>query len=43
MPKINSQCPLGGDENNACEDCIYNSDYHFKDGECIKNKKEDKK
>ncbi|MFA5728236.1 MAG: hypothetical protein WC957_02295 [Candidatus Neomarinimicrobiota bacterium] len=23
------ECPLGGDERNNCEGCIYNGDYYF--------------
>lgn len=38
MPKITTQCPLGGDENNKCSDCIYSAEYHFENGKCIKNK-----
>lgn len=28
-------CPLGGDENDDCEGCIYSDDYHFVNGECV--------
>ena len=30
------QCPLGGDETDDCTDCVYASDFHFVDGECVK-------
>ena len=29
-------CPLGGDINNNCADCVYNVEYEFNNGECIK-------
>lgn len=29
-------CPLGGDTTNDCAGCIYASDYHFVNGECIR-------
>lgn len=29
-------CPLGGDETNDCEDCVYSPEYHFVDGECVR-------
>lgn len=30
------KCPLGGDENDDCNGCVYSGDYHFnpKTGEC---------
>lgn len=30
------KCPLGGDTAEDCADCVYGSDYHFRDGECIR-------
>lgn len=34
--EIELKCPLGGDPENNCTDCIYSGDYHFVDGECVK-------
>ena len=31
-----NECPLGGDIEDDCADCIYSCDYHFVDGECVK-------
>lgn len=30
------ECPNGGDESDDCADCVYNIDYHFVDGECVR-------
>jgi hypothetical protein len=32
----NECCPLGGDETNDCEWCVYSGEYHFVNGECVK-------
>lgn len=29
------KCPLGGDAAEDCADCVYGSDYHLSDGECV--------
>lgn len=39
---VNCECPLGGDIENDCADCIYSCDYHFVDGECTRRKEESK-
>jgi hypothetical protein len=28
-------CPLGGDTENDCADCVYSGEYHFLNGECV--------
>ena len=28
-------CPLGGDIENDCADCVYSCDYHYVNGGCI--------
>ena len=28
-------CPLDGDTENDCADCVYAGDYHFQDGDCV--------
>lgn len=28
-------CPLGGDIENDCADCIYSCEYHYCNGECV--------
>ena len=33
------ECPLGGDETNDCEDCIYSPEYHYENGECVRRDK----
>jgi hypothetical protein len=33
------ECPLGGDETNDCESCVYSGEYSFFDGECIERGK----
>ena len=30
------KCPLGGDTAEDYADCVYGSDYHFRDGECTR-------
>jgi hypothetical protein len=30
-----NDCPLGGDIENDCADCVYSGDYRFQDGECV--------
>ena len=32
---LETDCPLGGDTENDCADCVYSGDYHFQDGECV--------
>ena len=34
MKKID--CPLGGDIENNCADCIHSGEYHFVNGDCVK-------
>lgn len=34
-------CPLGGDETNDCEWCVYSGEYHFVNGECVKREIKD--
>ena len=36
VDEVLSDCPLGGDIENDCADCIYSCDYHFVNGECVK-------
>ena len=31
-----NSCPLGGDTENDCLDCVYSGDYHFHNGECVR-------
>ena len=38
--KTCNECPLGGDIENDCADCIYSCDYHFVNGECVKREEE---
>ena len=37
-----SECPMGGDIENDCADCIYSCDYHFVNGECVKREEKPK-
>lgn len=40
MKKHCNECPLGGDIENDCADCVYGADYHFVDGNCIRRENE---
>lgn len=33
--KILVGCPLNGDKENDCQDCVYGEDYHYDNGECV--------
>jgi hypothetical protein len=35
-----TDCPLGGDIENDCADCVYGCDYHYVNGECIRREEE---
>lgn len=36
-PTINKiECPLGGDENNNCDGCVYNGEFEFVSGACLR-------
>lgn len=34
-------CPLDGDTENDCADCVYSGDYHFQNGECVERDDDD--
>lgn len=34
-------CPLGGDVQHDCLDCMYSADYHYEGGECVRREEED--